>query len=440
MNPAVDAAGEPSPAQGPATGRSRHANFLPRRVVHLVGHVTAEVLSFLAPATQALAQDGVTQHVIVMKLDAGARRISKWGLAAGATVELLDPEAKPVLRWHRLAQALNRALASDRRAVLHLHGYVPALLGSLALMVARRRTPTVYSPHGSHVLQSALPFAALLRAVSPTSTSSIANHSFESSQLSGQTSAPVHLAECPLPPALLRLERAEGDRARVVAGALERAVQGVYETARMAVLLGDDGQGVQFEWMGALDDAGRAVLHAVGVPSFGNPEVAEPADHTPAQPQAGGAPFDAHTDAQTDADTDADADACLARLAGAWVHLAPVPVTHFPVLLVQAMALGLPCVALDVPYHRALIRHGETGFLCQTAHDMLHWTATLVQSPTLRAQVGAAAREHARARFGEEQFRHALLAAYTASVAHHAVRGVVVAPRAAWVSDAGMTR
>ncbi len=413
-------------SQGTTADPSDQPVYRPRRVVHLVGHATPEVLSFLAPATLALARDGVRQHILVMQLDAGARRVSQWGLATQAVVEVLAPEPRRMLRWHRLAQALNRALASDRRAVLHLHGYLPALLGSVALMVARRRTPTVYTPHGSRALQSALPFGALLRAVGRTSAASITNHAFESNRLAGQTRTPVHMAECPLPPALLRVDRVEGDRARVVAGALEQSAHGARDVARMAVLLGGDGLDVQFEWTGALDDAARALLRAVRIPNFGDPAAAEPAMQTAAD---AGAPADG---VQTDDG--------LSRLASAWVHLAPAPVSHFPVLLAQAMALGVPCVALDVPCHRALIRHGETGYLCQNPDDLLHWTAALLQSPALRAQIGAAAREHARSRSDEAQFHRALTAAYAAAVPGTGKRMGVVAQRPGWVADAGVLR
>ena len=398
----------------------------PRRVVHLVGHATPEVLSFLAPATLALARDGVRQHILVMQLDAGARRVSQWGLAAQAVVEVLAPEPRRMLRWHRLAQALNRALASDRRAVLHLHGYLPALLGSLTLMVARRRTPTVYTPHGSRALQSALPFGALLRAVGRTSAASITNHAFESNRLSGQTRTPVHLAESPLPPALLHVKRAESDLPVVVAGALEQTAEGARQVTRMAVLLGGDFLDLGFEWIGALDDEARALLRAVRIPNFGDPAIAEPAA------RARDASFMVAEGEQTHEE--------LSRLAGAWVHLAPAPVSHFPVLLAQAMALGVPCVALDVPCHRALIRHGETGYLCQDKDEMLHWTAALLRSTELRAKIGTAAREHARSRSDEAQFHRALTAAYAAAVPAAGKRSGGVAQRPGWVADAGVLR
>ena len=76
------------------------------------------------------------------------------------------------------------------------------------------------------------------------------------------------------------------------------------------------------------------------------------------------------------------------------------------------MAVGLPCVAMDSAQHREVIRDGETGFLCRTERDMMACIATLIDSPSLRARIGQAAREEAKRRFGRSKFNARLLAAY----------------------------
>ena len=73
---------------------------------------------------------------------------------------------------------------------------------------------------------------------------------------------------------------------------------------------------------------------------------------------------------------------------------------------------GLPCVALDTPYHRGVITHGETGFLCRDEHAIVQCIAELIDSPLLRRRIGQAAREEARERFSALKFRDALFAAY----------------------------
>lgn len=76
------------------------------------------------------------------------------------------------------------------------------------------------------------------------------------------------------------------------------------------------------------------------------------------------------------------------------------------------MAAGLPCVALDCPQHRELIRAGETGHLCASEGDMIERIAMLIDTPALRARLGAAARLEAQRRFGESAFALRLRAVY----------------------------
>ena len=103
---------------------------------------------------------------------------------------------------------------------------------------------------------------------------------------------------------------------------------------------------------------------------------------------------------------------CASQLAAGWMYIALDGTRGFPPFLAKAMATGLPCVATDCPQHREVIRDGETGFLCQSERDMIGRIAALIDSPTLRARVGKAAREEAKRRFGESRFSASLLAAY----------------------------
>ena len=69
-------------------------------------------------------------------------------------------------------------------------------------------------------------------------------------------------------------------------------------------------------------------------------------------------------------------------------------------------ALGIPCVASAVyPYAKA-IEHGRTGFLARTYEDWYRALRALVEDPSLRQAVGAAARETVWRDHGPEQARH----------------------------------
>ena len=100
------------------------------------------------------------------------------------------------------------------------------------------------------------------------------------------------------------------------------------------------------------------------------------------------------------------------RFASSWVFVAPGSTRRVPAYLVEALAVGLPVVAIDAPHHRELLRDGDTGFLCTTEEDLLDCIARLIDAPALRERMGGAARAAASLRFSEDHFRAALLKAY----------------------------
>lgn len=84
-------------------------------------------------------------------------------------------------------------------------------------------------------------------------------------------------------------------------------------------------------------------------------------------------------------------------------HAAARDGAALPVL--QALATGIPVVALDTPVHRGLLIHGETGFLSE-ADDrpaFARWTHRLLEDPALRQQVAQAGQRSARDRFSSDR-------------------------------------
>ena len=61
--------------------------------------------------------------------------------------------------------------------------------------------------------------------------------------------------------------------------------------------------------------------------------------------------------------------------------------------LIQYMACGLPVVASGVGVNPEIVRHGENGFLANTAEEWVTSLGKLLQSPSLRRQMGAAGRQ-----------------------------------------------
>ena len=73
--------------------------------------------------------------------------------------------------------------------------------------------------------------------------------------------------------------------------------------------------------------------------------------------------------------------------------------------ILEAMTLGVPTVATDIPGTRDLIEHGHSGYLYppQDLGALTRWTVGLLQDDALREQMGNAARRRAAEHFSLEQ-------------------------------------
>jgi glycosyltransferase involved in cell wall biosynthesis len=84
------------------------------------------------------------------------------------------------------------------------------------------------------------------------------------------------------------------------------------------------------------------------------------------------------------------------------IGLAPLAPTQFnrcksALKALEYGARGIVVVASDVEPYRQFVRHGETGFLVSRDHEWSTYLGMLVGDAQLRARMGAAAREQARA-------------------------------------------
>ena len=73
-----------------------------------------------------------------------------------------------------------------------------------------------------------------------------------------------------------------------------------------------------------------------------------------------------------------------------------------PLAVLEAMGAGLAVVATDVPGHRDVVRHGQTGLLVPPgdARALAAAIAGLMDDPERRRRIGRAARERVRVEFG----------------------------------------
>lgn len=360
----------------------------PQRVVHVVGRVTDEVFSFLGPTTHALARHGLEQSVVM--IDDPRHRHHLAQLHESAELLLAPRRVNPAAQWRDVLQACHQALASGQLHAVHLHGVLPCLVGAIARRSAGVTAPVFFSPHGSRALNAVRVAGKLLLWLAQpmmrrSHAGAIVNVPQEARDFQRWES--VELVESPVDSAFFEARRSEARHPLIVTCGRDDSARAAELFAQLSVLLGDEALRSSFNWIGSADPVSRVRLGAANV---GVIEAERPAD-------------------------------IARRLAGGWIYVAVGRPRGFPLRLVEAMAAGMPCVAIDCAQHRSVIEHGVNGFLCASANEMLVCIATLIDDALLRRDIGEAARREARQRFSESGFNDRLLAAY-AVVAEQGVR------------------
>ncbi|MEP7295441.1 MAG: glycosyltransferase [Burkholderiales bacterium] len=344
-----------------------------------MGCVTDEVRGFLGPATNTLARAGCDQSVVM--IDALRYRHHIAGLHESVELVMVPSIRNPIRQWRALGSACREVLASVSLQAIHLHGLWSGLIGAHAVRTVGVQVPTVFSPHASHSAAASrgittLALALLQPALHPARRANIVNPASESPTFESWRAG--GLIESAVSDSFFTVARREARHPLIVTCGRTQGARHSELFAQLAVLLGGEDPCVSFNWLGAVDDVSRARLVAANVGVF---DVADDAE-------------------------------CAARLAAGWIYLAPAATRGFALHLAEAMAAGLPCVALDCMQHREVIRDGETGYLCKTSGDMMECIATLVDDPALRSRISEAARRDATRRFVESEFGAKLLAAY----------------------------
>ena len=357
--------------------------------VHVVGRLTAPVMSFLLPTLDAMQAVGTPQALVHVD-DAFARLMAKQ-LPPGITLVPI-PDGGAWARMTGLHAALRKLARRSPVSVLHLHGLLPGLAAVRWLRLSDGHAVEVFfSPHGSRALSHDVLLRSMLgrllrRGLGKHAQHAIVNLKPEAELMAPFGTLPVKVIESPVPQVFFDTPRREAKRPLLVSCNLEGLRAAVDRFARIAVLLNDDKLGIVFNWVGDAEPEAAAALKAANVSQF-----AVASDDSRAQ-----------------------------RLSTAWIYVAPTEEHGFPVRLAEAMAAGLPCVALDTPTHRSLVADGATGFLCADLRGLLERIAQLTDDPLLRQSMGVQARSVALARFSETVFREQLIAAVRGKQAHQA--------------------
>lgn len=80
--------------------------------------------------------------------------------------------------------------------------------------------------------------------------------------------------------------------------------------------------------------------------------------------------------------------------------------------LLEAMAMGKPVMARDIPGNRSLIQHGETGWLYESGEQLCQLLRSFAQQPGLSRTIGLAAQTHVLDNFSPDHEASALVQLY----------------------------
>lgn len=103
----------------------------------------------------------------------------------------------------------------------------------------------------------------------------------------------------------------------------------------------------------------------------------------------------------------------LAMMASIDIYVSTSAHEGLPMSVIQAQALGIPCVLSAVDGHTDIIQDGVTGYLCQTDEEFIERINSLSQNRTLRLAMGKRAREAARARFSDDRLGKESISVYS---------------------------
>lgn len=347
-------------------------------VVHLAGVTDDEALGTLCRTTQVIAALGI--HQILLVLDDGQGADVIWSAALPVEVRSLRAAGSFPLAKVRTLQSEFSALARERMLyAVHLHGAVPCLVGSRALKGTPVHGRVLYSPH---IGNSASPWTVGL--VSRLLQSHLEQHDSaavtaslaEAQTLSRLLNRSAEVLPHPVSATFFEAARREATQPGVLVDGV--GAKEVDAVTHLSVLLNGRAPRVRIAWLGGAGPKSSAQLAAGGV------DVLDVADEMER--------------------------ARLLSRAWAYLHLAEDK--RLPYGVAQAMAAGVPCLVSDTLAHRALVRHGETGFVCTSDRDVREKLIVLLRDAREREQIGQAARAEAKRRFTSAHFERAILRAY----------------------------
>jgi len=355
----------------------------PSNILHATEHLSAGVLAFLSMATHELVEAGVQQTVMYRPDDQNP-----------SVVDRFDPQVRLVLigspsghtPWaglNALRVALCRELSARPYDAVHLHAARAGLLGRAILSGVAGHPPVYYSPHGLRSLNRERPLTGAVsawmeRAAAISACRPVGCGRGEARELERLTHRTAAVLENPVDTAFFDVVRRPDAQVRVVTVGRACEQKGADRFAELAARFYFAGESVRFVWVGAGESASEEVLRAAGVEVTGWVEPAE----------------------------------VQAQLARAHVYVQMSRWEGMPLPVLQAMAVGLPCLVTDVVGNRDAITHEITGLLADDLSALAVQLKDLLDDPQRARELGDAAQLEARERFHPARFRRSLLSLY----------------------------
>ena len=356
-------------------------------VAHVTECLAGGTLTVLRQLTAELARSRVRQTLIFSRRPDSPRDVAALFPEAVRLIEVRPARGAHIDFIGDLARALRMLLATDTPGIVHLHSSKAGFVGRLVLRALDAhngaRTRILYSPHGLAFLNPQRPWSSLAywlleRLAGMVDCQTVGCGASEARALATVNRRPPLILENPVDPAFFDVDQRDPERPVVVSvGRLcEQKAPEIF--AELSVRVRLDAENARFVWVGDGEREREAMLRAVGI------------EVTGWLPQ----------------------EQVRSRLATATAYVQTSRWEGLPLAVLQAMAVGLPCLVLDAVGNRDAVEHNRTGLIAKDTDDLEMYLTMLLASAPMRARLGARARAQAAERFSLARFRANLLDLY----------------------------
>lgn len=343
-------------------------------VLHLVGNVTAPVRRIMEPAVAALKRVKARQTIVTM--GRCNEILNTDGLAYGVGIVSIDPETPLWLRLIEFRRQVERLLRSSTPSQVHVHGMLP-WIATYGLGGKRLRT-IFFTPHGSGILRWLRPAVHLGMSIESLLIQNVRfvalpSRPLDARRLNWLEARPTVWGS--VEDTLLTLRRELAPAPFLVASSTHGRTRDIEAFCKIAVVLGTSTTGMSFGWSGPATDEARQHLEAAGI-----------------RIEAGNAPS--------------------LLLKQAWMHVSFDTDSGGSPRLIEALALGVPCIVPSSTLPEKLIDDGVNGLTFRSGEHCLELLTRLLDDDEQRERIGRNGRNDAWRLFNDDAVQRSLMRSY----------------------------